>query len=300
MGETEVIVLPSCSSATTACLAAMPTSILFSLFFRMIRFTPRPASRMITFPVSNSSFHGWEFRELGRYKRLIAPMRYEIRSDGDSFRLGINASRDGLAMPQFLVETEMVFLLHIIRASTGQEIRPLAIQMAEPPETDDFSEYAGCPVERGGKNAIVFRAGDMEKPFVSHNEGMWDFFEPELQKRLYEMERDDSFSAKVRSALTELLPGGMGTADDVAAKLGISRRTLQRRLSQENTSFQKQLNGTRELLARHYIQNTDMGSADIAFLLGYQELNSFLRAFGVWTGMSVSEYRSRGEIGIRQ
>lgn len=66
---------------------------------------------------------------------------------------------------------------------------------------------------------------------------------------------------------------------------------MQRKLTQEDTSFQKQLNKTRELLARNYISNTDMSSDDIAFLLGYQEVNSFLRAFSVWTGMSVSEYK---------
>ena len=131
----------------------------------------------------------------------------------------------------------------------------------------------------------------MEKPFISYNEAMWEFFEPEMQKRLYEMERDDSFSAKVRSALTELLTGGMSTADDVAEKLGISKRTLQRKLLDEDTSFQKQLNSTRELLAKNYLRNTDMSSDDIAFLLGYQEINSFLRAFNLWTGMSVSEYK---------
>ena len=105
--------------------------------------------------------------------------------------------------------------------------------------------------------------------------------------------RDDSFSAKVRSALTELLPSGAGTADDVAAKLGVSKRTLQRKLTEENTSFQKQLNGTRELLAKHYLRNTDMSSDDIAFLLGYQEINSLLRAFSAWTGMSVTEFRAK-------
>ena len=66
---------------------------------------------------------------------------------------------------------------------------------------------------------------------------------------------------------------------------------MQRKLTQEDTSFQKQLNKTRELLARNYISNTDMSSDDIAFLLGYQEVNSFLRAFSVWTGMSVREYK---------
>lgn len=102
---------------------------------------------------------------------------------------------------------------------------------------------------------------------------------------------DDSVSARVRSALTELLPGGSGSIEDVAEKLGLTKRTLQRKLSEEKTTFQKQLNSTREILAIHYIQNTDMTANDMAYLLGYTELNSFLRAFTVWTGKSITEYR---------
>ncbi|MBR2836004.1 MAG: helix-turn-helix transcriptional regulator [Coriobacteriales bacterium] len=71
--------------------------------------------------------------------------------------------------------------------------------------------------------------------------------------------------------------------------MGISKRTLQRKLMEEGTSFQKQLSGTREILAKHYIRNTDRSSDEFAFLLGYQEINSFLRAFSIWTGMSISE-----------
>ncbi len=44
-------------------------------------------------------------------------------------------------------------------------------------------------------------------------------------------------------------------------------------------------------IAKYYIKNTDMSTDDISFLLGYQELNSFLRAFSIWTGISVSEYK---------
>ena len=102
---------------------------------------------------------------------------------------------------------------------------------------------------------------------------------------------DDSTSARVRSALTELLPGGACAIEDVAQKLGLSKRTLQRKLSEENTTFQKQLNSTREMLAVHYIRNTEMTTNDIAFLLGYQEINSFLRAFAIWTGIGISEYK---------
>ncbi len=128
--------------------------------------------------------------------------------------------------------------------------------------------------------------------YCSRNESMWEFFEPELKRRLSMMETDDSCAARVRSALMELLPSGECTIDDVAKKLGCSKRSLQRKLQEEDTNFQKQLNHTRELLARTYLANTDMTTEDIAFLLGYQESGSFLRAFTVWTGQTVIEYRN--------
>ena len=58
-------------------------------------------------------------------------------------------------------------------------------------------------------------------------------------------------------------------------------------MSEENTTFQQQLNNTREMLAIHYLRNTDISTNDIAFLLGYQEINSFLRAFTIWTYIPV-------------
>ena len=112
--------------------------------------------------------------------------------------------------------------------------------------------------------------------YCSRNESMWEFFEPELKRRLSMMETDDSCAARVRSALMELLPSGECTIDDVAKKLGYSKRSLQRKLQEEDTNFQKRLNHTRELLARTYLANTDMTTEDIAFLLGYQESGSFL------------------------
>ena len=123
--------------------------------------------------------------------------------------------------------------------------------------------------------------------YCSRNESMWEFFEPELKRRLSMMETDDSCAARVRSALMELLPSGECTIDDVAKKLGYSKRSLQRKLQGEDTNFH-----TRELLARTYLANTDMTTEDIAFLLGYQESGAFLRAFTVWTGQTVNEYRN--------
>ena len=98
------------------------------------------------------------------------------------------------------------------------------------------------------------------------------------------METDDSCTARVRSALMELLPAGECSIDDAARKLGVSRRSLQRRL----------LNHTRELLAKAYLANTDMTGEDIAFLQGYQEVGPFHRAFSVWTGQKIGAYKKGG------
>ena len=232
---------------------------------------------------------------LTRYKKLIGPMRFLVTKEEDKEIIHLVPGDEDLEVSSFLVQSEFAFLIGMIRRATHEDIDPLEIRMVKLPEDDSFVKFAGVAPKRGDENSISFSRKDLNEPFISFNDAMWSYFEPELAKRLAEVDVDDSVSARVRSALTELLPGGAGTIEDVAEKLGLSRRTLQRKLSQENTTFQKQLNNTREILAIHYIRNTDMTTNDMAYLLGYAELNSFLRAFSVWTGKSITEYRKEME-----
>ena len=117
------------------------------------------------------------------------------------------------------------------------------------------------------------------------------FFEPELKKRLDELELDSSFRDRVHSSLLELLPAGGSSIEIVADKLGISKRTLQRRLKDESTSFQDVLNQTREELARYYLQNSSLSGGEISHLLGFDDPNSFFRAFQIWTGTTPKSFR---------
>ena len=228
---------------------------------------------------------------LARHKRLIGPLMLQLQETEDILTVTLTTDSGETALPQFLVETEFAFLVGILRKATKERIVPASVSMREPICEDAFFDFLGMTVTEGKADSIVFHKADLLLPFISYDEAMWAYFEPELAKRLAELDMDASVSARVRSALTELLPGGACEIDDVAEKLGLSKRTLQRRLSEENTTFHRQLNSTREMLAIHYIRNTDISSSDIAFLLGYQEINSFLRAFTVWTGKPISEYR---------
>lgn len=99
---------------------------------------------------------------------------------------------------------------------------------------------------------------------------------------------------RVRSALLELLPAGESTVNAVARVLAVSARTLQRRLTAERTTFQAVLNETREALARHYLSTSRLPTAEISFLLGYEDVTSFQRAFRSWTGETPRRVRLGG------
>ena len=131
----------------------------------------------------------------------------------------------------------------------------------------------------------------MKEPFLTENNLMWNYLEPELKKRMQELETDDSFSAKVRSLLMELIPASNGTIEVVAKEMALSKRTLQRKLSGENTTFVKQVNHTRELMAKNFLMNSILSTEEVAYLLGYSDMYVFMRAFRQWTGLTVKQFR---------
>ena len=231
-------------------------------------------------------------KRLAQYKPLIGALLYQVEETETEVSVEILSGNEELELPEILVGIEFVFLVGLIRKATKETITPLSVTAKQPMKNSAYADFIGKAITVGDKNRLVFSKEDALVPFISRNESMWEFFEPELKRRLSMMETDDSCAARVRSALMELLPSGECTIDDVAKKLGYSKRSLQRKLQEEDTNFQKQLNHTRELLARTYLANTDMTTEDIAFLLGYQESGSFLRAFTVWTGQTVNEYRN--------
>ena len=240
------------------------------------------------------SSHGEMFFErLAHYKRLVGPIKIDVGNAGDTLRIAVNSDDDSEPLPPFFAELELLFLLGILRKATQSHISPVRIEMRVPPVHEQVLDYFGCPVVQTQEIALVITAADARKPFISRNDEMWQYIEPELRRRLSDMDFDDTMAARVRSALVELLPAGKTDIADVASKLCMSKRTLQRKLAGEQTTFQQQLNDTRLLLAKYYLSHSDRSSHDIAFLLGYESTTSFLRAFNAWTGSTLSEFRRK-------
>ena len=105
----------------------------------------------------------------------------------------------------------------------------------------------------------------------------------------------DPFLRDIRSAIRRALPSGELTIDSLSLDLGVSRRTLQRRLSALDSSFKQSLQNVREELSLRYLDDPRLAITEIAMLLGYSDQASFSNAFKAWRGCAPSEYRRRQE-----
>jgi len=116
---------------------------------------------------------------------------------------------------------------------------------------------------------------------------------PQFEEELRQEKGDENFVERVRMTIQEKLTGRRPTIDDIASALHISSRTLQRRLQEEGRSFQRVLDEARHQLARHYLNNSYLELNEAAYLLGYEDGNSFVRAFRTWEGVPPARWREQ-------
>ena len=226
-----------------------------------------------------------------KYKKITGPIVVNMEVFDDLVRVSYRYDYPGLDLPRFAVLNEQLLLVDLIRTGTGKEIVP--VHVGTPYAYGEESACIfGCPVEQMEGNELVFKKADLEKPFLTANNVMLDYLEPQLKERLAEVMTSESFTGIVQQKLYQAIPSGCFTIEDIAASLGISSRTLQRNLTAEGTKFNQELQNVQKILAFNYFKNPEMTTEDVSYLLGYSEVSSFSRAFKKWTGQTISEYRN--------
>jgi transcriptional regulator GlxA family with amidase domain len=114
-----------------------------------------------------------------------------------------------------------------------------------------------------------------------------------------EVAQDDrvrTLADEVRAALRETICGGRPAVAKVAKSLGMSARTMQRRLGELGTTYQDVLEDVRRRSARRLLADTDLDMGEVAFLVGFEEVSSFVRAFHVWEGTAPAKWRERAVV----
>lgn len=237
---------------------------------------------------------------MAKYVRLIAPMVIRAEQHATQTLVTLDFIDKTRRPPEVFLIFKLVFFTQLIRLATRTHVMPVSVSL---PWTSDkinidapaYEQFFGTPVTASEITTIVFLNEDMQRPFLTENHKMWQFFEPSLRQRLADLGKMASTSERVHSILLEMLPAGEASTHSVSQKLAVSTRTLQRRLQDEGTSFQQVLDSVRESLAVHYLRNTNMSGAEISFLLGFEDANSFSRAFLMWTGKTPQSVRENPE-----
>ncbi len=233
-------------------------------------------------------------QRIAHYKPLVGPLRLDVTQGGAQTTVKFSGLPENAPPPTPLIAVELAFWVQVARMATRERIIPAAVYATiDLPETEAYAAYFGAPVQTGTFNGIVFAAADAQKPFLTANDTMWSIFEPNLNLRMQDLAQEANFRDRVRACLMEIMASGQYGMNDVAARLAVSTRTLQRRLREEGTTFQKELDSLREELARNYLSKSDYSSGQIAFLLGYEDPNSFFRAFRAWTGQTPEYVREQ-------
>jgi AraC-like DNA-binding protein len=233
--------------------------------------------------------------QMARYKQLTCPEEILQEKDDDEWSIQFRWLLANEVEPPVLIECCFAWVLSVARHGTGTRVSPLRVEFVEPRQhVKTIERHFGCETVCGvPRNAIVFRAADTQRPFVTRNAELLAMLAPQFDRELKQENLDENFADRVRVAIQQKLTGQRPTIEDIADALHISSRTLQRRLQEGGLSFQVALEEARHQLARHYLNNSFLELNEAAYLLGYEDANSFVRAFRTWEGVPPGQWREQ-------
>jgi AraC-like DNA-binding protein len=166
----------------------------------------------------------------------------------------------------------------------------------EPAWLDEYSNVFGSNVEfvfNAFENSIVMDRRLLDLPMARHSPGLYQHLLKQAAQRLANRPRMESVSATVKGLVDEHISEHHMDLTVVAGFMGLTPRTLQRRLKEENTNFQTILDARRRQFAEEWLLSENIDISTIALMLGYSEPATFLRAFKGWAGVSPGEFRRR-------
>jgi AraC-like DNA-binding protein len=229
---------------------------------------------------------------LAQFKSLLGPTRMRVFSDGPVLRVEYESADSRTPMPPSLGALQIVCMVEHIRGASAHHIRPVRAGFdGSEEDRRQIAGHLGIMPERSDITFVAFSQDDAKRRFISENPSLWADVEEDLKLKLAAQNARLPMATRVRGVLVDLIPTGRTGADDVAAALELSRSTMQRRLRDENTSYQAVLDATRRDMAVRYLTKTRLRSDEIANVLAYSDANSFSRSFRRWTGKAPLAFR---------
>ncbi|MEM1142801.1 MAG: AraC family transcriptional regulator ligand-binding domain-containing protein [Pseudomonadota bacterium] len=227
-------------------------------------------------------------------------LTFSLRSSFNALTLTMHLSGVSRTTLAFHVEGTFLLLKSYIERLTGWVNTGLEFRFNYPAPcyADQYASAFDCPVVFDAQeHAIVLSDLEFDAIQPFYDRELWEYCQAELTRSLKSLQAGeaDTWSVHVASFLRSFEPP-LPDLTSVSEQMHISKRTLNRRLSQEGANFKQirtdELNGW----ARRYLKDTDASVEAVALRLGYQDVASFRRAFKAWEGCSPAEFRSSARL----
>ncbi len=238
--------------------------------------------------------HG-ALNRLSRYGRILSEaINFSVVETGEGAVM-VWRGHPGLEALRHPVEAAVATVISVSRQITGTDLAPISVDLTSPIPTavGDYRSQFHCPVKFGRPSAsVTFSHRQLQLPTRAADATLLKYLDDLAATTLGPLEeRDSNTVARVRRALWSVLPGGRPNLWRTAADTGMSARTLQRRLGEEQSSFSTVLDDLRRDLSQELLLDKKLSVAQVAFLLGYSEPSAFQRAYRRWWGISPRRYR---------
>lgn len=229
-----------------------------------------------------------------RYRHLLG---YEVMPDTrlEADRLVFHRAMPGwFGGTRYAAEVALSSTLAIIAELVGQPTKALEVWFQFPPPADVMPhvEVFGVTPRFGqAETLIAISSSILSQPVARADPGLYAYLRRRADELLAKLPVSERHADRVKRLLAEELKQGEPRAPLVARKLGMSERSLQRRLQEEGTSFAELLDSVRKTYAESWLRDASLSIGEVGFLLGYAEPSVFHRAFRRWTGLTPAQFR---------
>jgi AraC-like DNA-binding protein len=236
------------------------------------------------------------FERLIRYLLILSDgLTMTMSEEGAGHRVTFVLFGGDRPVPRQRIEFIFVTVIGFCRWISGRDMHPAAVELPYPTPADlaPYRVAFRCPVSFDASRAsLLFAGADMAVPLPTSNPQLLELHERFAGDYLRQFDHAHT-SYRAREIIVRRLPDGEPRRDEVADKLCMSERTLQRRLEEEKTSFIQLLDDTRRELAEQYLGRLNLSLGQAAYLLGFADQSSFFRACRRWFDVSPGQYRSQ-------
>jgi AraC-like DNA-binding protein len=239
---------------------------------------------------------GDALNRLVRIRRLIQEGHSLcIVRSGDSVVVTDSPEPTDPPWPRHLAECRMATYLALPRRFSGVEFIPRGVhlQHQRPDDVREHERFFKCPIVfEHRNNELVIDARDLDLPFVAADVSLSEYLERRAHDLMGPLPTLDALLVRTRAAIAGALPDGAPTLASMAKAVGVSPRTLQRRLQEAGITFSAMVERVRHETALRLLAEPPLSISEVAFFLGFSTSSAFRRAFHRWEGTSPKEFRA--------